>query len=234
MKQTQLNIWSLRALAIAVTGGLAIGCGDSGSPSSAIDCDASEAQSFLAGTCAEGLGDLLACWMPVGECRAEVDISGDFDIVFDNGARLVQTVDGPTLSIDGEYVSPTGTNCGSFMSAGDFTTNNGRLDFLVAGGEMFSFVQNGVAYDIVCPGGETLPLSDVQQQVIEGCTGSAETASTCTQPDVVDIDPGDIGDLTCAVNSDCPRVGGFQLECCGPSLGGGLRTCLTADACAFL
>jgi hypothetical protein len=68
---------------------------------------------------------------------------------------------------------------------------------------------------------------------VESCAGSAETASTCAPPSDIDIeDIGDV-DLTCMNNEDCPRVGGFQLACCGPSLGGGQRTCVAPEACGL-
>jgi hypothetical protein len=121
------------------------------------------------------------------------------------------------------------------MSAGDFAAGAGRLDYMDPDGDMFSVQQNGDAYDVVCPNGETFALSELQQQAIEGCTASADTAASCV-PAADDIEFDDIGeeDLLCQVDNDCPRISGQQFACCGPSVGDGYKLCLVVEACGFL
>jgi hypothetical protein len=162
-----------------------------------------------------------------------VALSGDFDIIFDNGARLEQTVD--NLQVEGTYLSPGGAQCGSFVTSGDFTTSNGRVDYSTAGGEMFTLRQNGDSYDVVCPGGETVTLDDAEQEVIDSCTTSADSTSSCTTPDFSDFNPDDIntGDFACTQDSDCPRVSGQDWRCCGPAVLG-TRYCFAPEACAYL
>jgi len=252
MKQKCSSAWA--ALALATLCFSAFGCnGDStfGVPSNSssggggdlartVDCDANEAQRFLAGTCAEGFGDLLACWMPSGKCRIELMTNGDFDVIFDNGARLEQEVDAVALSVDGQYISASGAACGSFTTGGDFGAGAARLNFMLPGGEMFSLEQNGDDFDIVCPGGQTVPLSDVERQIIDECASAGQGENFCTTPggggsgDDIDIDDLDEIDLICRVDSDCPSVAGSQLRCCGPSIGNGERLCFVAEACSFL
>lgn len=240
-------------LAAGLVGMLAIvgaGCGDSslpgfGNPNTptdpggsadarGFDCDIGAARASLQGTCAEGLADLLACWAPSGSCRVEFTGGSDFDVIFDNGARLEQMIDTVALSVDGEYLSSSGASCGSFMSAGDFVSGEGRLDFMLAGGQMLSVVQSGDNYDVQCPGGETVTLSDVERDIIDDCAAAGQDRNVCTTPTFDDFDDFDEQDLICRNDSECPTISGVQLRCCGPSIGDGQRTCFAAEACQFL
>lgn len=168
-----------------------LGCGGSSdAASSAGSCDTGQAQSALSGTCASGFTDLLTCWMPEGNCVANIELSGDFDIVFDNGARLETIVDGTSAA--GRYVNASGAQCGTFdapagTTAPTITTN---------GGESFTVDANGT---VRCANGQSVELDQVQRQVIAECTTA--NAAVCDTPDLGSIpDIPDFNELRCAAS----------------------------------
>lgn len=216
--------YRILSFALALTG--IAGCGDSSPDGAAAGapCDTSEAEAALSGTCAAGLSTLLECWSPEGNCVANIELSGDFDVVFDNGAVIETQIDG--TSATGRYVNAGGTQCGTYSVPSGSTQVNVRT----TGGEEFAIGANG---EVRCPNGGTVPLDDIQQQAVRSCTAAGQ--STCETPDIGDLpDIPMVDDLMCTSDDQCPRIGGEQWRCCLSIPTTGQRFCSSPQACAFL
>jgi len=187
------------------------------SDGSVVTCDDAAVSSAFAGTCAEGLGDIFACWNPQGECT----LSGT-GISYENGARIQSDPSG-----NSEFISPSGEVCGTTMVDLSGGTDDVTVRFINQSGEAYQFVVDDTTSDltITCPNDETVTLTAEEQLALDACTGSGDTAESCT---------GDIGpiDGTCENDSDCPDIGGIDFTCC--DYGVGVKSCLPREACTAI
>ena len=217
----QYRMLSLALLLVGIAA-----CGDDGQSDtqSGARCDTGDVESALSGTCAAGLSSLLDCWSPEGNCVANIELSGDFDVVFDNGAVLETRIDG--TSATGRYVNAGGTQCGTYSVPSGST----QVNVTTTAGEEFSIGADG---DIRCPNGDTIPLADIQAEAVRNCTAAGQ--STCETPDIGDLpDIPTADDLMCSSDDECPRIGGEQWRCCQDVPTTGQRFCSSPQACAFL
>jgi hypothetical protein len=181
------------------------------------------------------MADMLACWMPAGQCNATVDLSG-YDVTFDNGAVLEHTYTADGQDVTARYLNSSGEECGTFMTVGDFVGENWRVAYETSDGEQYELAPtgNGNEYEIICSNGESLVVSEAEQQRLEDCTGS-DAIALCTQPGNIggDINPDDFDRIgqPCTDNSQCPSVAGLDLVCCDFF---GEKLCYESYACSFL
>ncbi|MBW1831797.1 MAG: hypothetical protein JRJ10_08885 [Deltaproteobacteria bacterium] len=161
-------------------------------------------QGYFAGTCASGMADMLACWMPAGQCTATVDLSG-YDVTFESGSVLEHTYTADGQGVTARYVSPSGDECGTFATVTDPSDLNG----------------------------ETIALNSEEQQSLQDCSGS-DAVAICTQPSTIDPgdfdDIDDVIGLDCTNDSQCPSVAGVNFVCCNVY---GEQFCLESTACSF-
>ena len=214
-----------------------LGCGGStaGSSSGNLECDPAAVQDYFAGTCASGMADMLACWMPAGQCTATVDLSG-YDVIFESGSILEHTYTANGQGITARYVSPSGEECGTFATVTDPSDLGWQIAYETSDGEQFELrpVGSGSDLEFVCSNGETIALSSEEQQRLQDCSGS-DAVAICTQPST--IDEGDIDDIVdvigtdCTTDSQCPSVAGVNFVCCNVY---GEQFCVESVACSFL
>jgi hypothetical protein len=215
---------------------LSLGCGGStaGSSSGNLECDAAAVQGYFAGTCASGMADMLACWMPAGQCTATVDLSG-YDVTFESGSVLEHTYTADGQGVTARYVSPSGDECGTFATVTDPSDLGWHISYETSDNEEFEIrpIGGGSDFEIICSNGETIALNSEEQQSLQDCSGS-DAVAICTQPST--IDTGDIDDIVdatgadCTNDSQCPSVAGVNFVCCNVY---GEQFCLESTACSF-
>lgn len=210
------------------------GPGSSGSGSGNLDCSVNAVQDYFGGTCASSFGDMITCWQPSGQCTAEIDLSG-YDVVFESGAVLEHTYTSNGQGVDARYISPSGQECGTFRTQGDFVNEDWSIVFNTRSGEEFQMRPTGGTddYEIVCANGDTVPLTSEQQDELQNCAGG-DAIAVCTQPDIGGGDYDDLLDAIgrpCTSNDQCPSGAGVTLVCCDLF---GEQVCYESMVCSLL
>jgi hypothetical protein len=181
---------------------------------SSVACDNARAAAVFSGTCAEGLGDIFACWNPEGSCTLNEN-----GIRYENGARIDTNINGSS-----QFISSSGEVCGTSMLDFGSTEDEIVVTFTNQNNETYTLV-TGTSSDItiICPNDERVTLTAEEQQVLEACTDSSDEGESVCEVDIGPIDG------TCASDADCTSLPGLELACC--DVGIGTMMCLPRSVC---
>lgn len=163
----------------------------------------------FAGTCMEGMAEVLLCFAPEGDCVTRSTSASSTENEWANGSRQVIMLE--TLgSATGEFYGPSGQLCGTFAGSSTAAFELSNLD-----GETWRFEDRSGTQVAVCPSGDEVVLNDQQAEAFEACSGrDIDLGGTC------EVEQGNL----CEEDVEC----GSGQECCETPSG---NYCGAAGSC---